>query len=156
MVRAKTKRKKPANKQCSVKGCRKVRRDDTEFCRQHQNGSSQQKVASNGADQTELDEGVIRLDGVDALKFGKIDAELRNAMQGQKIADYQMSEMQTLHKQRMKELQANKEHLGHLIAAHKAEYMELVTALAEKYGIDDPTMMTIDPDNGIVRDLRKQ
>ena len=148
---AKLKKKKSASKKCAMKNCRLVQRDGTEFCRKHQNGKVQKLPAD-----IEPEEGVIRLDKMDALKFGKIDAELRNAVQGQMIADYKMSELQSVHKQRMREQQANKEHLGTLVAAHKEEYLELVKALAEKYGIDDPSQMTIDPDNGIVRDLRKQ
>lgn len=148
---AKKKKKKPESNKCLAKGCRLVRRDGTEFCRKHQNGASTEATADVAPE-----EGVIRLDNVDALRFGKIDAELRNAVQGQTIIDFKMSELNTMHKQRIKELQANREHLCALVAASKGQYLELVDKLAKKYGIDDPSQMTIDPDNGIVRDLRKQ
>lgn len=127
---------------CVEKGCRRRRVAGGEFCKAHMKDS--------------LDEGVSRLDRVDALKFGKIDAEIRNAVQGRQLIDYKMAELQANYKQRMEEMKSQKDHLGRLIESHKGDYTLFVKSLAEKYGIDDPSRMVIDPDNGIVRDLKKQ
>jgi hypothetical protein len=140
-VRRKTKKtvKKGA---CAEDGCRRRRANGSEYCKNH--------LAENP------ESGVTRLERIDALKFGKIDAELRNAVQGKQIADFKIAELQQVYQQRVKELKAEREQLGRIIESQRADYLELVKSLADKYGIDDVKQMTIDPDNGIVRDLRKQ
>lgn len=141
---SKTSPRKKAKKKaatCAEKGCRR-RVNGAAYCDKHLAGYPE--------------EGVSRLDRVDALRFGKIDAELRNAAQGQQLIDYKLAELQNVYRQKVEELKGQREHLGTLIESQREEYKHVVTALAKKYGIDDPGKMTIDPDNGIVRDLRKQ
>lgn len=129
-------------KRCSLNGCRKLRLDTTEFCRDHQN---------------EVDPGekVVKLDELDALRFGKADAEIRNAVQGQQLIDYKISKIQEEANAKIKALNMEKLQLISVVKNHQGNYKELVKGIADTYGIPDPSQMAIDPDNGTVRDLRK-
>ena len=95
---------------------------------------------------------VLRMTETEALRFGKLDAEIRNNLQGIQLAALQSSAL-------TRDYQDKKASLAHLQAAHQKEVdrlrpmlTDLVKELAEKYGIPDPSRLVVDPDNGTLRD----
>lgn len=99
------------------------------------------------------DDKVVKLSERDALRFGKVDAEVRNAIQGQRLIDYQITELQQKAEAKIKELQGQKARLIAMVESHEQDYKALIEELAKTYGIPDHKKMAIDPDNGTVRDL---
>lgn len=138
--------KRPKRKRCTFPGCKKLQISGALFCKGHLNGQEATEEAP--------DDKVVKLSERDALRFGKIDAEVRNALQGQQLVDYKITEIQQKTRAQVTELQAAKARLIALVKSHEHDYRALVEELAETYGIDDPKNMAIDPDNGTVRDLR--
>ena len=147
MVKRKTKRKaKSTRRRCTSSGCRKLQVGDTAFCKTH---------APEAEDGGQPDDKVVKLSSIDALRFGKADAEMRNAMQGIELIDYRITDLLQSTKVKVSELRTKKALLETMVGNHKASYQELVRNIADTYGIPDPAQMAIDPDNGTVRDLRK-
>lgn len=138
-------KKKSANsgrRQCATKGCRKMRASNSEFC-----------VKCRGSEPVDM---AVKVTEVEALRFARLDAELRNNMQGVELLRFRIQDVSREKSRAIAGLEAEIKHLQSLAATMRPEYNGLVTAIAEKYGISDPAHMTIDPDTMIVRDLTKQ
>lgn len=97
---------------------------------------------------------VQTLDKMDSLEFGKLDAEMRNALQGIKLADYEIQDVRAKANERITFLELNKQKLQASIGKMTPEYGALLKRIAKKHGIDDPQHLVLDPDSGIVRDAR--
>ena len=97
---------------------------------------------------------VQKLDRVDALELGKLDAEIRNALQGQRLSDYEISAIRTQANERISFLELNKAKLAADVEKMRPLYEDLLKKIATKLGIDDPKHLVFDPDSGIVRDAR--
>lgn len=136
--------KREARKRCVVDGCRRLQLNGSTHCRFHQEPKAE---TSSPADD------VVKLTERDALRFGKVDAEVRNALQGQRLIDYEIDALRRNAQEKIADLQLRKAQLVAVVKNHESNYNELVQEIAESYGIHDPTKMAIDPDNGTVRNL---
>jgi hypothetical protein len=142
MAKKKKSAKKAKRRVCEVKGCRKTALEDGGQCR----------VCMGNNDPQEM---VVKSTELEALRWSKFDTELRNDQQAMQILRYKYNEVKNKAEQEMAWLQAQQQQLEASITARKPEYLALVAALAEKYGIKDPGKMTIDPDTLVIRDLSK-
>jgi len=97
---------------------------------------------------------VQKLDKMDALEFGKLDAEMRNALQGIRLADYEIQDIRAKMAERITFLEINKQKLTADVEKMRPEYESLLKRIAKKHGIDDPQYLVLDPDSGVVRDAR--
>lgn len=95
---------------------------------------------------------VMKLTELEALKWAKLDTEIRNALQGLRLADLEVekAKREFVEFRNLKELE--KSRLQSTIETLKPEYTNLVEGFGKKYGID-PTKMSIDPDTRVIRDL---
>jgi len=97
---------------------------------------------------------IQKLDKLDALEFGKLDAEMRNALQGVRLADYEIQDLRAKATERISFLELNKQKLLASVEKMKPEYEALLKRIAKKHGINGPQHLILDPDSGIVRDAR--
>jgi len=100
------------------------------------------------------DDHVEKLSTVDALNFGKLDAEVRNHLLSQKNIEYQINEIRMNARTQIAALQDQKTQSEMEVKRISVEYNELVQRIADRFGLD-PKQMAVDPDKGTVRDLRK-
>ena len=136
-------RKTNANrKRCATDGCRKLSIPGDIVCK----ACAEIQV---GIDVVE------KVTEVEALRFAKLDTEARNDNQAMEILTFKMAAVRQRAEQELGNLQMQKHQLQAAIDARKPLYQSMVEELAEKYGIDDPSQMTIDPETGVVRDLSK-
>lgn len=98
---------------------------------------------------------VLKCSELEALRFAKIDTEARNDNQALQILDFRIRETRSRAELELAQLTTQKHQLQAAIEARKPVYLALVKELAEKYGIEDPSKMTIDTDTGVIRDLSK-
>ena len=129
-------------KRCSEEGCRRLQVAGSLYCADH---------ASKAA--ASPDEGTIKLTEIEALRFGKMDAEMRNILQGIQLVTLEAEKVQREAQDKLRTLEGNKRQLKDKLQSIKPGYTEFVTELAEKYGVEDPSKMSLDPDTGTVRDL---
>lgn len=97
---------------------------------------------------------VNKLSEIDCLRFGKLDAEIRNRMQGMQLVDHNMEQAVREHNEKMEKLKLTKQAFQLQIQSMKPQYDALLKELSEKHGISDPRQMIIDPDSGTIRDAR--
>ena len=98
-------------------------------------------------------ESVVRINETEALRFGKLDAEMRNHIQGIKIIELEHADMKRDFNDRLRSKSDEKVALTRAIESVRPEYEELVKTLAKKYKIPDHKKMSIDPDSRAIRDL---
>ena len=96
---------------------------------------------------------VRHLTELEALQFSKLDTEMRNRLQGLRIADLELERFERAHQDQRISMLAHKQQLTNEISAAKPEYEVFIRKLARKYRIQDPDKMTIDPDVGIIKEL---
>ena len=82
-----------------------------------------------------------KLKKIEALAFGKLDAELRNAIQGIQIIDY-----------RIRDLEREKSNLKQIMEQKSKQYQELIDILVLKYKIINKDNLVIDPDSYIIKE----
>lgn len=140
----KKKTTKAKYKTCSVKGCRR---------KALANGKC--KKCSTLENTVSTTEGVKRLTEVEALKFGKLDAEIRNGLQGLRLLAFEAKEIQAKYQTDIKKKQDEEASLRTRLQQIQPGYNKLIEELAKKYGIDDPQQMVVDTDSRIVRDVGK-
>jgi hypothetical protein len=87
------------------------------------------------------------------LRWARMDAEIRNALQGIKLTELEMSDAHRKYLDLKLTKEMERRALLSKADAMKEEYAALVQEIATKHGIQDPTKMSIDPDTGTVRDL---
>ena len=129
--------------QCKFGNCKKIAKDGEHYCIIH---LAQQK-------QVHPIEKVVRVTEIECLKFEKIDAELRNAIQGIKIKELEINNLRQeyeIHNAKMQvELVNLKKHIEICLRNNK----EFVFNLSEKYGINTEDIV-IDPETRIIRDAK--
>lgn len=153
---------KSKRKQCSTEGCRK-------FVALNSNSSYCPKCLELQKLEDFAD-AVMKLDELEANRWGRIDAEIRNAIQGQRIKDLEMrvSELEELlrrqkveaEEQKLREVYERKrtdrtimkQKLVSEVSNLRKEYEELTESIAKKYKIDK-NKMSIDPNTGTIREL---
>jgi len=96
---------------------------------------------------------VRHLTELEALQFGKLDAEMRNRIQGVKIADLELEKFDRTCQEQRVHLLAQKQALTLEINTSKPKYEAFIRRLAKKYRIQDPDKMTIDPDVGVIKEF---
>ena len=109
-------------------------------------------------------EQALRMTDVEALRLGKLDAEvlrlrgqIANIEQSVVISEMKIAEQLKQIQQQLDEYKVQKaaeksQIIGAFNAKHK-EYKDEVLAVCTKYGLD-PEKFTYDPDTGVLRDLR--
>jgi len=95
-------------------------------------------------------EKVKKLNENESLAFGKLDAEMRNNLQGMSICDYKLSDLRREYQEKVGQLTNLKLKHQQEIARLRPEYDDLLQKLSKKYGIPAKAMV-IDPDTGTVR-----
>jgi hypothetical protein len=133
---------KPKRVQCKADGCRRYRIPGADFCNAH-----------SGEDSSDPLESVVKLSELESLRFAALDTEIRNYMQGIQIEELNINKEAVEYQNRRKQREHAKERLLAEVKAKKAQYKEMVTALAGKFNMD-PKHCAIDPETGIIRDLR--
>lgn len=157
---------KQKRKQCSVKGCRKLCADGWEQCVDHK--------------PFDPVEDVLKLTLEEAEKWGRLDAEIRNALQGHRIKALEIQVASLVEEKRQKaaaeqETQRRQAYearerefgerlqstlqkyqdeikgLGRRINQLRADYEAYTKELANKYKLD-VTKIVIDPDVGTIRE----
>lgn len=96
---------------------------------------------------------IARMTEVECLKFGKLDAEIRNAMQGMQISAYRKQDFKREFEAKCRQEDEKIAALNAIVQRLRPEYDSLIDELARKFDIKDKTKMSIDPDTGIVRDI---
>lgn len=141
-VEKKPGKRKPRRKRCAGEGCQKLAPYGSIFCEEcagaNDGPSSVEKV-------TELE----------ALRFAKLDTEARNDNQALEILNFKMAAVRQRAELELSQLQMQKRQLQASMDARKAPYESMVLDLAERYGIKNPSQMTIDPETCVIRDLSK-
>ena len=133
---------KAKRKVCATKGCRKTAVAGSVFC----------PVCGPANDGPNV---VVKVTELEALRFARVDTETRNDSQAIQLIDYKIAEVRKRAELDLNQLSMQKRQLALAIEARKPAYQELIKTLAEKYGIEDTSKMTIDPDTGVIRDLSK-
>ena len=133
---------KPKRVQCSAEGCRRYRTTGSDFCKAHSEEESRDPL-----------EAVARLSEIECLRFAALDTEIRNHMQGIQIEELQINKEAVEYQARRRQREHARESLMAEVKAKKAQYQAMVTELAAKFDMD-PRRCSIDPDNGVIRDLR--
>lgn len=95
-----------------------------------------------------------KLAPIEGLHFAAMDAELRNHLQGIKIADLEIEKEQRRAQESISGKENHKNQLKAAYDAKKVEYDALVKKIASDRGFDF-RKMSIDPDTFVVRDLRE-
>ena len=133
---------KPKRVKCGMEGCRKYRLPDSDYCLAH-------------AKEEALDplEAVTKLTEIECLRFVAMDTEMRNHLQGIKIEDLELGREQVAHEAKRKQRLHVREQYAVALKAKQVQYKALVTEMAARFNMD-PTKCAIDPDSGVIRDLR--
>jgi phosphopantetheine adenylyltransferase len=97
---------------------------------------------------------VNKLTEVEALRFGKLDAEMRNHIQGMRIASLEIDSLQREAREKVAQLEERKAQIKRALMDVRPEYDSFIKKLAKKYGVPDPDRVLIDPDTGIIRDSK--
>jgi len=97
---------------------------------------------------------VKKLTEVEVLRFGKLDAEMRNHMQGIHIANLEIDKINHQAQENVKHMESQREQLKGLVKVLQPEYESFLKELAKKHGIPDYKNMVIDPETGTVRDTQ--
>jgi len=158
-------------KSCIVTGCRNKKLKGQEFCEEHVDADLQelgQEKASKDAevlDEKQDDrifdpvEEVYKLTVAEADKWGRLDAEIRNALQGQRILALESKveenaerERRLAYQQKQLTRQQEAKALDNQIAVLKLEYQGLTNELANKYEVE-LSKLVIDPGTRVIREL---
>jgi hypothetical protein len=135
-------KKKAETRGCVVDGCRRAAVDGP-FC----------KKCALVTDASDI---VVKVTEIEALQFGKMDAELRNHVQGLELISAKVREVKADFQAQMVQLEASRKSISMQATAIRPRYDTLISELAERYGVADQTKMAIDPDTRILRDLTKE
>jgi hypothetical protein len=126
--------------QCATKGCRRVARD-AGYCTQ-----------CLGRNPTHV---TTKTSELRAARWGSLDLELRNAVQGiallkkdMTIAQQQYDQAQRLRQAKIEELQTRHDQT-------RQHYEHLTAEIAADVGLEGKAI-TIDPDTGVVRELKNE
>ena len=103
--------------------------------------------------QEDVFDNVLIMTDLEALKFGKMDAEIRNAALSMQLIGYLKKDIRTEFEGKMRAEDEKMAALNKLINTLRPEYEALIEELMKKYEIKDRTKMSIDPDTKIIREL---
>ena len=101
----------------------------------------------------EVIDAVTKLTELEAMKFGKIDAEIRNAALSIQVATYKKQEYRTEYEIRCRQEDEKIAEYNMLIKKLRPEYEALMKELIEKYKISDVCKLSIDPDTRVIREI---
>ena len=108
----------------------------------------------------------MRATELEAEQWARLDAEIRNAMQGVGIAqrdetiarqqfEVELAQLKANHRVMLQRLQGDKERLLAEAGSIQPRYNALTQKIADRFGLD-PKQMSIDPETCVVRDLRDE
>ena len=98
----------------------------------------------------EVDPNVLQLTELEALRWGKMDAEMRNVLQGIRLEDLEIESLTRTYVIQKQTREAMKLKLLAEVERRKKEYEAFTKQLAEKYHVD-LARMAIDPETGVIR-----
>lgn len=155
-------------KRCSVEKCRKLALDGSEFCLPHTPVEAEVIDVPNPEDEC-----TVPIDKADAANWGRLDAEIRNAILGERVHEleikeeaYQLAdehrrviEVQKAYQEKQKQFLTSKLKHESEIKQYKlnqnvlkAAYIKLMTKIAKDNNLDLKTL-EVDPDNARAKDL---
>jgi hypothetical protein len=137
--------KKTSRKRCEKKPCRRLASPGLKLCAKCE---KDQQEAQNPTD------AVMKISAVRALKWDVLETKLRNHGQGVQLISQEMDIANRDFQAEQAKRKAKKEGLLATARQTQAEYKVLTHLIASEFGLD-PTRMSIDPDTGVVHDLRK-
>ncbi|MCU0912939.1 MAG: hypothetical protein MUC88_00075 [Planctomycetes bacterium] len=133
-------------KRCGVKGCRRQQQEGMDVCREHFRAPVPIIYP--------VDE-VLKMEPLERLNVGKVEAELANLAQAIRIHDLETNQLAREHADAMQARAAHRAQLISAFSVKKKEQESTIQEVAQKYGLD-ATKMAYDPDTGILRDLTKE
>jgi cell envelope opacity-associated protein A len=145
---------------CNTDKCRRLANGDDGLCLGCREVRAQEREARQLLELQEVDPNASAMETIDALRFAKIDTEIRNHLQGVQIAELEMKLVQTEMNEQVKRMRdvvaakvAHRDQLNATVKSLRPAYDKLLRELAAKYGIADVSKMTIDADVGLIREL---
>jgi len=98
---------------------------------------------------------VVKMTEMESLKLAALDAEMRNLLLAVRNSSLELDALRTRFEREARGLVNQKEQQEADLAVRKKSYIDFVTELAAKYGLE-PTKMTFDTDSQVLRDLREE
>lgn len=132
--------KKVSRKQCSTKGCRKLRAGKSLHCQAHDKQAADDPISA-----------VKRLTEMDRLRFVETDTQLRNLAQEMKILNQEHALAKIEYDAR---ISARRNRLAQIqveLSARLMEQKQLLGVLADRYEFD-ATQASIDDRTGVVHE----
>lgn len=95
----------------------------------------------------------LRMTPGECLELRALDAEVRNSIQGMRLVDYEIRDIEIKFQQSKQQKLQQRALVENMLAQKKHQYEALIDAIAERYSLDKK-QMTYDVDTGLLRDLR--
>lgn len=96
---------------------------------------------------------VQKITEIESLKFGKLDAEIRNAIQSIQIANYKKQEYRLEYEAKCNKEDLNIIEINNILRQLRPQYEALIAELIKKYNIKDKDKLSIDPDTRIIQEI---
>lgn len=145
---AKKPTKRAPRHRCKAEDCRRLAKGGM-FCGGSTCLNSKISTSSSAGD----DSLETVLDTVVGLKWRALDSEIRNHLQGVRIAELEIEKATRDYQIAVAGLNDKKRQVKNEYNIRHKEYRDLVNEIAEEYDLD-PERMSIDSDTFVVRDLR--
>lgn len=139
---------------CEADDCRKLNVGDSKFCADHKILEGDKSQPTDPLEIT-----AITVDKSLAATWGRVDAEIRNAILGQRVHELEMKLEQVKFVELQKQFQKQQDHHIHMVQKLRSNVDQLrkqYEAITNKIAADhnlDPAKMEIDPESAEVKDL---
>lgn len=151
---AKTKKKdavKKRRKQCSIKGCRKMRMEGSLVCKDHQ-AAMRGQLDEQPPDPVAVTK---RLSEMERLRFNELDTALRNVELEAKNTEQEAHIDKLDYERRCEVRRLRLRQLKQVMQVKSHEQKLLLGELAKKYGFD-PATVSIDDTSGIIHEHKQE
>jgi len=148
---------------CSTKGCRKYRLPDGALCRvcaaQATQPEEQPEAVSKGNGSREeekqrtFSESLMRVTDLELANLGRLDAEIKNLANEQKILDHEQYRADVDYDNLKHQRSVKKEMYANRQKKKERELTAHLQTIAQRYDLD-ADQMSVDERSGIIRDLR--
>ena len=115
---------------------------------------SAKKKKSKKVKAVDATEEVVKMDERDALRFGKLDAEMRNRLQGIQLKEFEIQDVKRKNQEQLNSLRQIQAQLKVEVSGIKPFYDALLNELSKRYGIPKERII-VDPDSGTIRDSKQ-
>lgn len=106
-------------------------------------------------DPKDIDSALLKMTEVECLRLSALDAEVRNAIQGIRIINYELQTEEIKFSQIKQQKTIQRKNVEQILDAKKREYEKLLNHIGQKYQLD-PRQMSFDTETGLLRDLRSE